>query len=445
MNLNNLIAETLRRTFVRNYLYTENNNGELSSLCPFERQLLLVLFLPILLLCFSDRTLAQSISFSSSIKYGSGGAASTAITSGDFNGDDKADLAIANQDSYNVSVLSGNGDGTFSAAISFPVGYSPRAITSSDVNGDGRLDLVVGNETGNDISVLLGNGDGTFQPTISSGPIDRPEHIAIADLNLDGKQDLAVAGFGGSVFVLNGNGDGTFQTPVSYLTGLASTSVTIADFNKDGKPDLAVANQNSGNLSVLINSGDGGFSTAVNYATAPYPVSINVGDFNGDGNPDLVTADIGSYSNGYIGGDGVVSALLGKGDGTFQGAINYPVGTVPHSVAVGDLNQDGLPELVVANAYSNNISVLKGNGDGTFGPAVNFSAGDPSTPFSVALSDFNADGKLDMVTANFVDSTASVLINQTTSLVTTKSASSKSSTTITKTQSSKTKTSKPRR
>lgn len=407
----------------------------------FKRMSLSVFFLTFLLACVPQRTSAQNISYSSPTKYASGGAAPTAITAGDFNGDGKADLAMANQNSYNAGILLGNGDGTFSAALLFSADNSPRGIANDDLNGDGKLDLVVANETGNDVSVLLGNGDGSFQVAINHGPVDRPEHVAIADLNLDGKQDLAIAGFGGSVSVLKGNGDGTLQTPVSYGTGLASTSVIVGDFNEDGKPDLAVANQDSGNLSVLINSGDGTFSPATNYGTAPYPVSISAGDFNGDGNLDLVTADIGPFSNGYFGGNGFVSVLFGRGDGTFQGAVSYGVGMVPHSVVVGDLNQDGLPELVVANAYSNAISILVGNGDGTFSPAPDISTGDPSTPFSVCLADFNADGNLDVATANFVDSSVTILINQTiTTLTTPMSVGSKFSTT-TKMQSSKTKSS----
>jgi hypothetical protein len=315
------------------------------------------------------------------------------------------------------------------------------------LNGDGKLDLVVANETGNDVSVLLGNGDGTFLPTTNYGTVDRPEHVAVADLNMDGKPDLAVASFGGMVFVLSGNGDGTFQPPAGYATGLASTSVTTGDFNKDGKPDLAVANQDSGNLSILLNSGAGTFSTAVNYSTAPYPVSITSGDFNRDGNLDLVTSDIGPYSNGYILGDGFISVLLGNGNGTFQAAVNYGVGNVPHSVVAGDFNADGLVDLVVANAYSQTVSILVSNGDGTFASAINFSTGDPSTPFSVALGDFNGDGKPDVATANFVDNSASVLINQSASaIITTGSVTYRTSTTTTKARSSKTSSStKPRK
>jgi hypothetical protein len=439
MRFVNPASRTSRLAFVEKAPSSESGNGKLPALHLPRPKVLLLLLMPVLLMLCSDKTPAQAISFSAPVKYGSGGAASTAITNGDFNGDGKADLAVANQDSYNVGILLGNGDGTFSAATSFSAGYSPRAITNGDLNGDGRLDLVVGNETGNDVSVLMGNGDGTFQAAISNGTIDRPEHIAIADLNLDGKPDLAVAGFGGHVFVLTGNGNGTFQTPVSYGTGPASTSVTVGDFNKDGKPDLAAANQDGGNLSVLINSGNGSFAAAMNYATAPYPVYINAGDFNQDGNLDLVTADIGPYSNGYISGNGFASVLLGNGDGTFQGTVNYAVGTVPYSVAVCDLNQDGLPELIVANAYSNTISVLGGNGNGTFNAAMNFSSGDPSLPYAVSLGDFNGDGKPDIATANFIDGSASVLINQTTaSLV---SAIPTNSRTSAKTQGGKIKSS----
>lgn len=427
-------------------LSLEKSDKRCSILYVSAPRLYMVLLLSMLLMLFSDSTSAQSISFSAPIKYGASGSTSTAITSGDFNSDGKADLAVANQNSYNVGILLGNGDGTFSTALSFPAGYSPRAITSGDLNGDGKLDLVVANETGNDLSVLLGNGNGTFLPATNYGPVDRPEHTVIADLNLDGKPDLAVAGFGGRVFVLTGNGDGTFQVPTSYATGLASTSVAVGDFNKDGKPDLAVANQDSGNLSVLINSGAGIFSPAVNYSTAPYPVSISPGDFNRDGNLDLVTANIGNFSNGYINGDGFVSVLLGIGNGTFQAAANYGVGTVPRSVIVGDLNADGLLDLIVANAYSSAVSMLISSGDGTFASAINFSTGDPSTPFSAALGDFNGDGKPDVATANFVDSSASVLINQSApAIITTQSVTYRVSTTTTKARSSKTTLSKPRK
>lgn len=427
-------------------LSLEKSDKRCSILYVSAPRLYLVLLLSMLLMLFSDSTSAQSISFSAPMKYGAGGSASTAITSGDFNSDGKADLAVANQNSYNVGILLGNGDGTFSTAVSFPAGQSPRAITSSDLNGDGKLDLVVANETSNDVSVLLGNGNGTFLPTTNYGPIDRPEHVAVADLNMDGKPDLAVAGFGGMLFVLTGNGDGTFQPPASYATGRASTSVTTGDFNKDGKPDLAVANQDSSNLSVLLNAGAGTFPTAVNYATAPYPVSIASGDFNRDGNLDLVTSDIGPYSNGYILGDGFISVLLGNGNGTFQAAVNYGVGNVPHSVVVGDLNADGLLDLVVGNAYSQTVGILVGNGDGTFGPAINFSTDVSSTPFSVALSDFNNDGKPDIATANFVDSSVSILINQSAAaFISTKTLNYRISTTSTKAQSNKTTPSKPRK
>ncbi|HEY0320279.1 MAG TPA: VCBS repeat-containing protein [Pyrinomonadaceae bacterium] len=380
---------------------------------PAGRQLLPALLLPVLLICLSDKTPAQSISFSSPVTYASGGTTAAAITTGDFDGDGKADLAIADQDSSDVGIMLGNGDGTFSTASTFSAGYSPRAVAASDLDADGKLDLVVGNETGNDLSVLMGNGDGTFQSAVSYGSITYPEHIAIADLNMDGKPDLAVAGFGGSVFVLMGNGDGTFQSPASYTTGTASTSVTVGDFDADGKPDLAVSNQDSSDLSVLINSGTGTFSTAVNYSTGPHPVSISAGDFNQDGKLDLVTADIGPISGGYITGDGYASVLLGNGDGTFQTTVDYAVGTLPHSVAVGDLDADGLPELVVANAYGDSVSILNGNGDGTFDAASNFDTGTFSIPFSVTLGDFNGDGKPDIATADYFGSSASVLINQT--------------------------------
>ena len=167
--------------------------------------------------------------------------------------------------------------------------------------------------------------------------------------------------------------------PSSYSVGINPNSVAVGDFNGDGKLDLAVANSFDNFVSVLLGKGDGTFQAAVNYGTGSGPLSVAVGDFNGDGKLDLVV------TNAF---DNNVSVLLGNGDGTFQAAVNYGAGSAPNSVAVGDFNGDGKLDLAVANNGSNNLSVLLGNGDGTFQAAVNYSAG--KGPYSVAVGDFNA-------------------------------------------------------
>jgi hypothetical protein len=198
--------------------------------------------------------------------------------------------------------------------------------------------------------------------------------------------------------VLLGNGDGTFQPAVNYAAGPMPRSIAVGDFNGDGKPDLAVAEEGTAHsftdsaVSVLLGNGDGTFQPAVNYGAGSMPVSVAVGDFNGDGKPDLVVADLGLVAN-----NSGVSVLLGNGDGTFQDAVgfNFDAGaTYPESIAVGDFNGDGKPDFAVANTQFPAISVLLGNGDGTFQTAVNFDA--KLGPRFVAVGDFNGDGKPDL-------------------------------------------------
>jgi hypothetical protein len=187
----------------------------------------------------------------------------------------------------------------------------------------------------------------------------------------------------------------------------------VGDFNKDGVPDLAVANKGEpvlglkGDVSVLLGNGDGSFQAALTFTVGKYPGSVAVGDFDGDGVPDLAVANGGSDS---------VSVLLGNGDGTFHKARNFATGAHPVSVVVSDFNADGVPDLaVVVNASVSGAvgraSVLLGNGNGTFQAAWNFGAG--VGPSSAAVSDFNGDGKPDLAVANLVSVNVSVLINNT--------------------------------
>ena len=231
------------------------------------------------------------------------------------------------------------------------------------------------------------------------------ESVAIADVNGDGKPDIVVANYRdlacgwGGVGVLLGNGDGTFQTAVDYCSGgSAAYSVAVADVNGDGKPDIVVANANDVNVGVLLGNGDGTFQAAVTYSTTDSnPISVAVADVNGDGKLDIVVADGCGNADCTVGAVGV---LLGNGDGTFQTAVVYDSGgwfTV--SVAVADVNGDGKPDIIVANADSDNVGVLLGNGDGTFQTPVSYDSGG-SSPESVVIEDVNGDNKPDIVVAN---------------------------------------------
>ncbi|PYJ85691.1 MAG: hypothetical protein DME22_08160 [Verrucomicrobia bacterium] len=335
---------------------------------------------------------------------------------GDFNGDGKPDLAVTSYNSSNFSVLLGNGDGTFQTAVNYGAGFLQSSVAIGDFNSDGKSDLAVADYGSAYVWVLLGKGDGTFQAATKYDAGSASASLSVSDFNGDGKVDLAVAILSGNVSILLGNGDGTFQAAMKYGTATAPSFVAVGDFNGDGKPDLAVANIGYANapgtnISVLLGNGDGTFRAAVNYGTGIGPASVAVGDFNGDGKPDLAVANTGPYENfTYTGGD--VSVLLGNGDGTFQAAVNYNAGIGPGSVSVGDLNGDGKTDLAVVNSGS--VSVLLGNGDGTFQSAFNYAAG--RTPVSVLVGDFNGDGKPDLAVANnFTSGGVSILLNACTS------------------------------
>jgi len=337
------------------------------------------------------------------------GANANCIAVADFNGDGHADIATA--DFYGeVGVLLGNGDGTLQPAVSYAAGPNPQWIVTGDFNGDGRADLAVSN--GFDflfiITVLLGNGDGTFQPGVTYMTGQGPGAMAVGDFNGDGLADLAVSNsLNSDVSILLGQSNGTMQSPVNYVAGTGNSgfgtspgSIVAGDFNGDGKLDLIVSySAGTGGLSLLLGNGDGTFKTAANY---PGPTgSLFVGDFNGDGRADLA---ISSAVPSVWPPVSDTLVLLGNGDGTFKSPVTYPLAVV----AVGDFDGNGKQDLLGESGVFNyttgittgSISVMFGNGDGTFqiSPAA-YAVG--LEPNSFAVGDFNGDGRTDLALTLF--------------------------------------------
>ncbi|MCC6678277.1 MAG: VCBS repeat-containing protein [Phycisphaerales bacterium] len=327
----------------------------------------------------------------------------------DFNADGVSDLAVANFFGSSVSVLLGRTNGTFGPATDYDTGKESVSIAVSDFNSDGKPDLAVLNynfyswpfEPGS-VSILLGNGDGTFQPAANFDMDGASYCILARDFNGDGRADLAVVNeIAGTVSILLGNGDASFQPAAKYPAGGNPYFAAAADFNADGALDLAVtASFGSSQISILMGNGDGSFQPPAFDTVGSNPISIATGDFNADGRADLATADAASNT---------VSVLLGNGNGTFQPAAAYGVHLAPYNIAAGDLNGDGRIDLATANTDSNDVSVILGNGDGTFQAPLHHCVGEH--PYDVDWGDFDGDGRLDLVAANQYSNNVSVLLN----------------------------------
>jgi hypothetical protein len=349
-----------------------------------------------------------------------------AIAVADFNGDGIPDVAAisdcnSSQDCSSglLTIMLGNGDGTFRVAASYPVNgavIGANTITTGVLTGDGHQDIVIG--LGCDFSnsgcstgavlVFLGNGDGTFQtpkdyPTVGNQALP----VVVGDFNKDSKQDVLLSSFvspgGGSLIFFPGNGDGTLGTSVSTsLPGYAGgTALAAADFNSDGNLDAVTIAPNS--VAVVFGNGDGTFQTATTYAlninAEEFPESIAVADMNGDGKPDIEVGE------GQGTAPSAVGVLLNDGTGNFTNISNYSEsGVESTSIAIADFNGDGKSDILIVNnlqgqsSSDGTINLLFGNGDGTFRSAQYVSvAGIGAGSGSVVAADFNGDGFQDLI------------------------------------------------
>ena len=332
------------------------------------------------------------------------------------------DLIVANSADNTVSVLLGNGDGTFATQTTFPTGTTPVSIatgqfnnSASAANSDNILDLAVANKSANTVSILLGRGDGTFQPKVDIPTGRGPNSVIAADFH-DGSGtgflDLAVANQDdNSISIFEGNGDGTFHAPalIQLPAGFSPAALAATDLNGDGHADLVVADQGSNTISVFLGNGDGTFQNRTDYPTGAAPVSVAFGDFNQDGAEDIAVANLGgnSVTVYYNQLSTANSAPLGR---FVTGSTrDFAAGNGPTAISVSDYNADGAADIAVSDRADNAITVLLNSGSGLFTALPEIPVG--TGPASIATADFNADGLPDAVTADNGSAQATVVIN----------------------------------
>jgi hypothetical protein len=381
------------------------------------------------------------------------GAGPQAIAEGDFNNDGKPDLVVVNSADNDVSILLGNGDGTFQSQSTKATGHNPQAVVVGDFDHDGNLDIVVANRDDNTLSLLKGNGHGGFadQVIIDTLPGVAPIGLATVDLDFDGNLDLFVINQNdqncssntgnGSLEALFGDGTGAFSTlSPKGSTSVANICLNIApmgiatgdiDNNALHFPDFAIS---SGSVPSGVTCAPGDGTVTVVDGTSIYnrsqgsifpptvtpscagqnPGGITVGDFNNDGVLDVAVTNT----------SGKFAVLLNTGNGVFgftntqTSYVTYPAGTgSPTTIVAADINGDGKLDLAMADEGAGTVAISNGNGDGTFpnpfgGSIASTANSNPGGrgPIGLVAADFNADGRLDIATANHNDTPGTVTL-----------------------------------
>jgi len=358
-----------------------------------------------------NSVIAQGLAFTANTyPVGSG----PVVTVADVDGDGRLDLITANGNNTNtLTVLTNNGSGGFGFYATLTVGKNPAGVVAADVNGDGHLDLISINAGNNSVTVLTNNGTGVFGSNSTFNVVSSPGDVVAADVNDDGYVDLISPSYisAGILTIYTNNGSGFFGSNATLDVGSYPVCVCAADVNGDGYVDLIVANykgSNANSLTILTNNGSGVFGFNARVTVGKAPDWVVAADVNGDGHVDLITAN--NETN-------TLTVLTNNGTGVFGLNATLTVAGIPNWVTATDLNGDGKLDLISANGgnYStipgngNSLTIYTNNGSGGFGSNTTFTVGIGA--INDLAADLNADGKSDLVVANYYDNTVKVLLN----------------------------------
>ena len=345
------------------------------------------------------------------------------LSVGDLDGDSKPDLAIADQLGTSVSAIrntSPAGSITFGTYVDFATGANPQGVAIADLDGDGKLDMVSINNSANTLSVFKNvSTSGSITTSSFAAKVDfstgiNPVFCAIGDLDADGKPDLAITNINSnsvSIFKnISTSGTINFGPKTDLTTGTSPRSVAFGDIDGDGKLDLAVTNYSSASFSIFRNTSPGTITFAakvdVSTGTSINPLGLALGDLDADGKPEvIVTNDAGVTVS-------VFKNNSTPGSVTFATMVDLTAGTRPYSVTIGDLDGDTKPDLAVASNSVNSVSIFKNNSPGgtiAFASKVDFATG--AAPTSVVIDDLDGDGKPDLAVSNSLNPTVSILRN----------------------------------
>jgi hypothetical protein len=330
----------------------------------------------------------------------------TTITPLDINQDGVTDLVTTNVSSSTLSILIGNGDGSFHDQVQLHVCQEPRSLSTGFFNADPLPDLVVACAGADEIAVLFGRAGGKFEEG-PQYPVHRtPVAIASDDLNGDQMADLVVALRNDKIKVFLGQGNGAFIHGAQYEYGDTPTSVALSDLNGDGKPDLVVTNGGpmSNAVSIWIGNGDGTFQPPTDYRSGRRPVGVSFADFNNDRIRDLLV--INGERDSF-------STFLGNGNATFQAGRDSGANAGPNYGVARDFDGDHRMDVAIVNLQSSDLSILFGRGDGTFEyPPRNYRT--KAGPFAIALYRVTSNdvGEPGLVTADNGDGTVSIFLHR---------------------------------